>query len=106
MLMSWDDEYDEEYDDATSYDDSDLTHEIEGGDHSGGLDPLDITDPKSAYFFLSDDAQDELQDTDKKMMKCNSCGHKFVGEIFDGCPECFSPDTVVWVRDVHKKLRN
>jgi len=37
--------------------------------------------------------QDELRGTEKKKLKCLSCGHKFVGEIYDICPECFSPDT-------------
>ncbi len=26
----------------------------------GGFDPLDIANPVSAYFFLSDDVQDEI----------------------------------------------
>ncbi|MDZ7697771.1 MAG: hypothetical protein U5R49_12900 [Deltaproteobacteria bacterium] len=50
--MDWDDSYDEEWNDASGY---------EGGDHhpdadilggsNDGLDPTDITDPASAYFF-------------------------------------------------------
>ncbi|MFH1349490.1 MAG: hypothetical protein ABII26_01000, partial [Pseudomonadota bacterium] len=100
MVMSRDGEYDEEYDDATVYDDSDLTHEIEGGDHSGGIDPLDINDPKSAYFFLSDDAQDEIAGGEKKRMKCNECGHRFRGTEFDDCPECFSADTEVLISGI------
>lgn len=58
--MDWDDEF----------------HEmIHGGDRTGsmldegsgsGLDPMDISDPTSAYLLLSDDAQDEIIGTDKK----------------------------------------
>jgi hypothetical protein len=96
--MSWDDEFDEEYDDALEYEDSDY-NPSESGDMTDkaeardGLDPMDITDRASALFFLSDDAQDELQGSDKKKMKCLTCGHKFLGEIYDDCPECFSPNT-------------
>ena len=96
--MDYDDEYDEEYDDALEYEDSDYNttgsdgmKEEEGGERS--FDPLDITNPKSAYFFLSDDAQDEIEDTGKKKMRCFSCGHRFMGEIYDDCPECFSDNT-------------
>ncbi len=85
--MDWDDEFDEM---------------IHGGDRTGsildegsgaGLDPTDITNPASAYFLLSDDAQDEITGTHKKRMKCLSCGHTFVGDSYGPCPECFSPDT-------------
>ena len=96
--MSWGDEFDEEYDDALEYEDSDYssgesedtTDKDEAGD---GLNPMDITDPASALFFLSDDAQDELQGSEKTKMRCLTCGHKFLGEIYDDCPECFSPNT-------------
>ncbi len=56
------------------------------------FDPMDITNPVSAYFFLSDDAQDEISGSDKKKMKCFSCGHRFIGEFYDSCPKCFSSD--------------
>ncbi|MBL7172500.1 MAG: hypothetical protein ISS68_06650 [Desulfobacteraceae bacterium] len=39
--------------------------------------------PVSAYFFLSDDAQDEISGGNKKNLKCRSCGHRFTGEIYD-----------------------
>jgi predicted Zn-ribbon and HTH transcriptional regulator len=58
-----------------------------------GLDPMDITDPASAYFFLSEDAQDEITGTDKRRMECRVCGHRFTGEIYDRCPKCDSLDT-------------
>jgi hypothetical protein len=59
----------------------------------GGLDPMDIANPASAYFLLSDDAQEEIAGSEKKKMKCRVCGHRFMGEIYDRCPECFSSDT-------------
>ena len=90
--MDWDDEYDNGY--------NDMDYASHHGDRSmpekrteGGLDPMDIKNPVSAYFFLSDDAQDEISGSDKKKMKCLSCGHRFKGEIYDRCPECFSSDT-------------
>jgi len=90
--MDWDDEYNDGYDD---------TGHISGTDESmpdktgaeGGFDPMDIVNPVSAYFFLSDDAQDEIGGEKRKGMKCLSCGHRFMGEIYDNCPECFSSDT-------------
>jgi predicted Zn-ribbon and HTH transcriptional regulator len=85
--MDWDEEFDEM---------------IHGGDRTGsimdevsgvGLDPMDISDPASAYFLLSDDAQDEIAGSDKKRMKCRVCGRRFMGEIYDRCPKCDSFDT-------------
>jgi hypothetical protein len=60
---------------------------------AGGLDPMAISNPASAYFLLSDDAQDEISGSDKKKMKCRACRHQFMGEIYDRYPECFSFDT-------------
>lgn len=84
--MDWDDEF----------------HEmIHGNGHTGStpdgvsegrLDPTDITDPASAYFLLSDDAQDEISGIGEKKMKCLSCGHRFMAEMYDRCPDCFSSD--------------
>ncbi len=54
---------------------------------------MDIVSPVSAYYFLSDDSQDEITGSEKKKMKCPSCGHRFRGKIYDSCPECFSPET-------------
>ena len=96
--MSWDDEFDDEYDDALKYEDSDYnppeSEDIPDKNKAGdGFDPMDITNPVSAFFFLSDDAQDELQGSGKRKMKCLSCGHRFVGETYDNCPKCFSSNT-------------
>jgi hypothetical protein len=49
-----------------------------------------IANPVSAYFSLSDDAQDEISGSDRRKIKCRSYGHRFTGEIYDSCPECFS----------------
>jgi len=54
---------------------------------------MGISDPVSAYLFLSDDAQDEISGGRKKNMKCGSCGHRFAGESYDICPECHSANT-------------
>ena len=110
--MSWDDEFDEEYDDALEYEDSDYSPPESGDmpdkDETGdGFDPMDITNPVSAFFFLSDDVQDELHGGDKKKMKCLSCGHKFIGDIYDGCPEYFNPNTEeISERDDSDPFRN
>lgn len=59
----------------------------------GGIDPMDIANPVSAYFFLSDDAQDEITGEKRKNMKSGPCGHRFAGESYESCPKCFSLDT-------------
>ena len=38
----------------------------------GGLDPMDIANPVSIYFFLSGDAQYEIGGREKKNVKCLS----------------------------------
>jgi rubrerythrin len=96
--MSWDDEFDEEYDDALESEDSDYSSAESGDmtdkDEAGDVfDPINITDPARAHFFLSDDAQDELQGSGKTKMRCLTCGHKVLGEVYDVCPECFNPNT-------------
>jgi hypothetical protein len=58
-----------------------------------GLDPMGIANPVSARFFQSDGAQDEISGTNRKKMKCRSCGQIFTGDNYDICPECFSPGT-------------
>ena len=90
--MDWDDEYDNGYDDMdhASHRDNSMPDK---GSSEGDLDPMDIANSVSAYFFLSDDAQDEITGEKKKKMKCGSCGHRFVGEFYESCPECFSSDT-------------
>lgn len=90
--MDWDDEYDNGYDEMShaSHRSNSMS---DNGSSEGGFDPMDIANPVSAYFFLSDDAQDEISGTDKKKMKCNACGHRFRGEIYDSCSKCYSANT-------------
>jgi len=90
-LMDWDDEYDNGYNDM----DNALQREESMPDKSaeGGFDPMDIANPVSAYFLLSDDAQDEISGGKKKNMKCFSCGQRFAGESYDSCPGCYSVNT-------------
>ena len=92
--MSWDDESDDalEYDDS-DHDTSEPNDILEERKSKDGLGPLDIDNPLSAYLFLSDDVQDDLQGSGKKKMKCLSCGHQFMGETYDSCPECYSSNT-------------
>ena len=85
--MDWDDEYDN-MEVASHRDESMSETGSERRTH-----PLDIANPASAYFFLSDDAQDEISGRGKKRMKCRSCGHRFMGEVYDRCPECHSVNT-------------
>ena len=89
--MDWDDEYDKGYDDMdhASYREGPMSDK----NAEGGFDPMDIKNPVSAYFFLSDDAQDEISGSDRKKMKCLSCEHRFMGEIYDSCPKCHSVNT-------------
>jgi hypothetical protein len=89
--MDWDDEFDNGYDGISHDSNGDSSIMDEG--FGRGLDPMDITNPVSAYLFLSDDAQDEITGGGKTRMKCLSCEHIFIGEIYERFPECFSPDT-------------
>ncbi|MBL7216765.1 MAG: hypothetical protein ISS62_03655 [Desulfobacteraceae bacterium] len=85
--MDWDDGYDNmDYSPHREEATSDKSAE-------GGLNAMDITSPASVYLFLGDDAQDEITRGGKTRMKCFSCGHLFIGESYDRCPECFSLDT-------------
>jgi predicted Zn-ribbon and HTH transcriptional regulator len=85
--MDWDDEFD-----GMTYGTDSAGSTLDEGSGSG-LDPMAISDPASAYFLLSDDAQEEITETRKKRMKCRSCGHRFTGEIYDRCPKCDSLNT-------------
>jgi len=63
--MDWDDDYDNGYDDMGYVSQRDGSMPDEGSS-GGGLDPMNIVNPVSAYFFLSDDAQDEISGAKKK----------------------------------------
>ena len=56
--MDWDDEFDSGYDEVDNSSQQQGFMEEQGTD--GNFDPLDITNPASAYSFLSDDAQDKI----------------------------------------------
>jgi len=88
--MDYDDELDDDdYEEHVGSDDSFLQDGTKND-----IDPLDITDPKSAYFYLSDDVQDELEGTSKRKMECMSCGNKFLGYLSDSC----SNSLFAWIR--------
>jgi hypothetical protein len=59
-------------------------------DYDDDFDPLNFRDPVSSYLFLSDDVQDEIGNSQKRNMKCQLCGHKFLGQKTDHCPICYS----------------
>ncbi len=64
-------------------------------DHLETIDPLDVSDPSSAYLFLSDDVQDKLAGKgNRRKMKCLNCGTTFKGDILDVCPKCSTSNTV------------
>ena len=92
VAMDYDEEYDDEYDDTSYYSAKSENISNESG-LKRDLDPLDISAPRSAYFFLSDDVQDDLDGRDKPLMRCISCGQRFKGVIYDSCPKCFSINT-------------
>jgi len=107
--MDWDDEFDDNYDSDSLYDNTHATYQRDGSIPDGsaagnGLDPTDIANPVSAYFLLSDDAQDEINGSSHKKMKCRSCGHRFLGETYDSCPACYSVNTeeILGIDDVEK----
>ena len=54
------------------------------------IDPLNWRDPVNSYLFLSDDVQDEIQNPQKRKLKCQLCGHEFLGQKTDHCPICYA----------------
>lgn len=103
--MSFDDEFDEYFDDGPEcgkiYDRAHQNSLRGDGESSReGIDPMNMSDPASAYFFLSDDAQNEITGFDCKMMKCRLCGHRFWGDVYDNCPNCNSLETEALFRDM------
>ena len=89
--MDWDGQYDSGYDDMGHASHGETSMPDKSTEER--FDPMDIANPVSAYFFLSDDAQNEISGSDKKRMICLSCGHQFMGEFYNSCPECLSLDT-------------
>ena len=88
--------YDDEYDDL-NYEDPDCVFEGDSVDGmlqcvTAGPDPLDFSNPDSAYELLSEDAPDDIEGAGGRKMKCMVCGHVFMGEPYDDCPECLRPE--------------
>jgi hypothetical protein len=73
--MDWDDEFDSGYD---GIGDSSQQHGIiDEKRNNCDFDPMDVANPISAYFFLSDDAQDEISVRKRNTIICRSCGLRF-----------------------------
>lgn len=88
--MDFDDEFFSEFDGDSIGSSSGIDSSGERGGTERGLDPFDYRDPLSAYLYLSDDVQDELQNPRTRKMKCQLCGHEFVERKTDHCPICYS----------------
>ncbi len=63
--MDWDDEISNDYDEMAR--DPHRNQPMAWECPAGGIDPMDIADPASAHLFLSDDAQDEITGSGKKV---------------------------------------
>ena len=87
--MDYDDDFSNGYgsDPLGSSSDYNLSNDQSGAEKN--IDPLNIRDPESAYFFLSDDAQDEIQNPQNRKLRCLLCGHEFLGRKTDQCPICY-----------------
>jgi hypothetical protein len=89
--MGFDDDFFNDYDSDTVGSSSGFLSNDQGGVENI-LDPFNLHNPVNAYLFLSDDAQDELGNTNMRKMKCPSCGHKFLGQKSDYCPICYGAE--------------
>ena len=87
--MDYEDDFFDQFDSDPVGSSSDYDLFNDQGGVEKGLDPLNFRDPMNAYFFLSDDVQDEIGRSQKRKMKCLSCGHEFFGQIGDYCPRCY-----------------
>lgn len=87
----FDDDFEEcyGYDGSSSGSSPDYDLSNDQGDVEKGLDPMNLRDPVNAYFFLSDDVQDELGNPQNRKLKCLLCGHEFQGRKTDHCPICY-----------------
>ena len=88
--MDYDDDFSNEYDSDPVVSGSGFDLSNDQGRVERNLDPLNWRDPVNSYLFLSDDAQDELGNSQKRKLKCLLCGHEFMGRKGDQCPECYS----------------
>ena len=95
--MAHDDKINDKINDDPEYEDPDCVFDGDKIDAmlqcvTAGPDPLDFSNPDSAYRLMSDDAQDDIEGAGGRKMKCMSCGHVFMGELHDDCPECLGPE--------------
>jgi len=87
--MDYDDDFYGDYDGDSVRSSSDYDLFNEEGEVGNNLDPLNFRNPVSSYLFLSDDAQDELENPQNRKLRCLLCGHKFLGRKTDYCPICY-----------------
>ena len=88
--MDYEDDFFDQYDSdpVRSSPDYDLSNDQ--GETERNLDPFDLRDPVNAYFCLSDDAQDEIQNPQNQKLRCRLCGHEFMRQKMTGqCPICY-----------------
>ena len=90
--MDYEDDFDNGYESDPVESGSGFDLSNEQGRAERDFDPLNFRDPVNAYFCLSDDAQTELENPQKRKMKCLSCEHEFFGQIGDYCPECYGAE--------------
>jgi len=77
--MDYEDDFFNDYDSDPVRSSSDYDLSNDQGEVGKGLDPLNLDNPGSAFMFLSDDAQDELENPKNRKLKCLLCGHEFLG---------------------------
>ena len=87
--MDYDDDFFDQYDSDPLGSSSDYDLSNDQGEGEKNLDPFNFRNPVNSYLFLSDDAQDELENPKKRKIKCLLCGHEFSGQKTDQCPICY-----------------
>ena len=87
--MDYDDDFFDQYDSDPVRSSPDYDLSDDQGKGGNGLDPLNIRNPVNSYFFLSDDAQDEIQNPQNQKLRCRLCRHEFLGRKTDQCPICY-----------------
>ncbi|NQT57145.1 MAG: hypothetical protein HQ551_13055 [Desulfobacteraceae bacterium] len=87
--MDFDDDFDNGYDSGPTGSSSGYDLSNDQGGTERNFDRLDFRNPMNAYFLLSDDAQDEIQNPQNQKLKCLLCGHEFLGRKTDRCPICY-----------------
>jgi len=87
--MDYEDDLDNHFDSDPLGSSSDYDLSNDQGGVEKHLDPLNYRDPVNSYFFLSDDAQDEIQNPQNHKLRCLLCGDEFLGQKTDQCPICY-----------------